>query len=67
MLLGNPGFTITAVLCLARSLPVFPVRTMEEMRQLSLWRYRLFGWFSAFGAAAQLLASLGSTACCRTR
>ncbi|HET7221216.1 MAG TPA: ABC transporter permease [Vicinamibacterales bacterium] len=42
------------------SLPVFQVRTMEELRQFSFWRYRLFGWmFSVFGAVALLLASIG--------
>jgi putative ABC transport system permease protein len=42
------------------TLPVFQVRTMEELRQFSFWRYRLFGWmFSAFGAVALLLASIG--------
>jgi hypothetical protein len=39
---------------------VFRVRTREELRQLSFWRSRLFGWmFSAFGAVALLLASIG--------
>jgi putative ABC transport system permease protein len=42
------------------SLPVFAVRTMEDLRQFSFWRYKLFGWmFSAFGAVALLLASVG--------
>jgi putative ABC transport system permease protein len=42
------------------SLPVFQVRTMEDLRQFSFWRYRLFGWmFSSFGAVALLLASIG--------
>jgi putative ABC transport system permease protein len=42
------------------TLPVFQVRTMEDLRQFSFWRYKLFGWmFSAFGAVALLLASIG--------
>jgi putative ABC transport system permease protein len=42
------------------SLPVFQVRTMEENRRLSFWQYGLFGWmFSAFGAIALVLASIG--------
>lgn len=42
------------------AVPVFQVRTMELLRQLSFWRYKLFGWlFSAFGAVALLLASVG--------
>jgi putative ABC transport system permease protein len=33
---------------------------MEDLRQLSFWRYKLFGWmFSAFGAVAILLAAIG--------
>jgi len=41
-------------------LPVFGVRTMEDLRQFSFWRYKVFGWmFSSFGAAALLLASIG--------
>jgi putative ABC transport system permease protein len=42
------------------ALPVFQFRTMEDLRQFSFWRYKLFGWmFSAFGAVALLLASIG--------
>jgi predicted permease len=42
------------------TLPVFQVRTMEDLRQFSFWRFKLFGWmFSAFGAVALLLASIG--------
>ena len=42
------------------SLPVFDVWRMEELRQRSFWRYRIFGWmFTSFGAAALLLASIG--------
>ena len=42
------------------SLPIFQVIGMEALRQRSFWRFKLFGWmFSAFGAAALLLASIG--------
>ena len=42
------------------SLPIFQVRTMEDLRQRSFWQDRLFGWmFSTFGAVALLLASVG--------
>jgi putative ABC transport system permease protein len=41
-------------------LPVFEVSTMEQLRQLSYWQYRLFGWmFSIFGFIALGLASIG--------
>jgi ABC-type antimicrobial peptide transport system permease subunit len=42
------------------ALPVFQVRTMEDLRQFSFWQYKLFGWmFSTFGAVALLLAAVG--------
>ena len=41
-------------------MPVFDVSTMEELRQLSYWQYRLFGsMFSTFGVIALVLASIG--------
>jgi putative ABC transport system permease protein len=41
-------------------LPVFEVRTMEEVRQLGFWEDRIFGWlFSIFAAVALLLAVIG--------
>ena len=41
-------------------IPVFEVSTMEELRQLSYWQYRLFGsMFSTFGFIALVLASIG--------
>jgi putative ABC transport system permease protein len=41
-------------------IPIFQVRTMEDLRQFSFWRYKVFGWmFSSFGAVALLLASIG--------
>jgi putative ABC transport system permease protein len=61
---GDPSRITSAVREQIRAsdpaLPVFLVRTMEDLRQLSFWRYKLFGWmFSAFGAVALLLASIG--------
>jgi putative ABC transport system permease protein len=42
------------------AVPVFELRTMEDLRQLSFWRYKLFSWmFTAFGAVAILLAAIG--------
>jgi putative ABC transport system permease protein len=42
------------------ALPVFSMQTMEKLRQLNFWQFRLFGWmFSVFGAIALLLASIG--------
>ncbi|HYV98541.1 MAG TPA: ABC transporter permease, partial [Gemmatimonadaceae bacterium] len=39
---------------------VFDVRTMEEVRSLSFWQYKLFSeMFGAFGAIALLLAVIG--------
>ena len=61
---GDPGPIAAAMREQIRqsdaSLPVFEVWRMEELRQRSFWRYRVFGWmFSSFGAAALLLASIG--------
>jgi putative ABC transport system permease protein len=41
-------------------LPVFAVRTMEDVRTMSFWQDRLFGYmFGIFGAAALFLAAVG--------
>ena len=61
---GDPGPVAAALREQIRqsdpALPVFDVYRMEELRQRSFWRYRIFGWmFSSFGAAALLLASIG--------
>jgi putative ABC transport system permease protein len=41
-------------------LPIFNVRTMEDVRTLSFWQNRLFGMmFAIFGAAALVLAAIG--------
>ncbi len=42
------------------TLALYDVNTMEKVRQLGFWQYRLFGsMFSAFGAIALLLAAVG--------
>jgi predicted permease len=61
---GDPARITSAVREQIRAsdptLPVFQIRTMEDLRQFSFWRYKVFGWmFSAFGAVALLLASIG--------
>lgn len=41
-------------------MPVFDAQPMEQVRELSFWQYKLFGWmFSIFGAIALLLAVIG--------
>jgi len=41
-------------------LPIFNLRTMEDLRQNGFWQFRLFGYmFGIFGAAALFLAAVG--------
>lgn len=41
-------------------LPIFNVRTMEDLRREGFWQFRLFGFmFGIFGAAALFLAGVG--------
>ena len=41
-------------------LPIFSVRTMEDLRREGFWQFRLFGFmFGIFGAAALFLAGVG--------
>ena len=41
-------------------LPIFNVRTMEDLRRSGFWQFRLFGFmFGIFGAAALFLAGIG--------
>ena len=61
---GEPGAITAAVREQIRAadpgVPVFSIQTLERLRQLSFWQFRLFGWmFSVFGAVALLLASVG--------
>ena len=42
------------------ALPIFNVRTMEDLRRSGFWQFRLFGFmFGIFGAAALFLAGIG--------
>lgn len=42
------------------TLAIFAIRTMEEVRTMGFWQYRLFGYmFGIFGAAALFLAAVG--------
>jgi putative ABC transport system permease protein len=42
------------------ALAIFDIRTMEEVRTMGFWQYRLFGYmFGIFGAAALFLAAVG--------
>jgi predicted permease len=61
---GDPASITSAVREQIRqadpALPVFQIRTMEELRQLSFWQRKLFGWmFATFGIVALALASIG--------
>jgi putative ABC transport system permease protein len=61
---GDPASHTAAIRSEIRSadptLPIFAIRTMEEIRTMGFWQYRLFGWmFSIFGAAALFLAAVG--------
>jgi len=41
-------------------LPIFNVRTMEDLRRAGFWQYRIFAYmFGMFGAAALFLAAVG--------
>src|SRR5215470_13606615 len=42
------------------ALPLFDIRTMEDLRTGTFWQYRVFGeMFGAFGAVALFLAAIG--------
>jgi putative ABC transport system permease protein len=42
------------------TLAIFAIRSMEEVRTMGFWQYRLFGYmFGIFGAAALFLAAVG--------
>jgi putative ABC transport system permease protein len=61
---GDPARLTSAIREQVRAadstLPVFDVRTMEELKERSFWDRRLFGWmFTIFGGIALLLASIG--------
>ena len=61
---GDPAALTAAIRGAIRSsdpaLAIFAVRTMEEVRTMGFWQYRLFGYmFGIFGAAALFLAAVG--------
>jgi ABC-type antimicrobial peptide transport system permease subunit len=61
---GDPATITAAVRSTIReadpNIPLFNIRTMEELRALGYWQYGLFGvLFSMFGAVALFLASIG--------
>ena len=61
---GNPAAISQGVRQAIRdadpSLPVFQMNTMDKIRGLSFWQYKLFSqMFGAFGAIALLLAGIG--------
>jgi predicted lysophospholipase L1 biosynthesis ABC-type transport system permease subunit len=61
---GNPAAITAAVRDALRasdaSLPLFQVRTMEEVRRLGYWEYGLYSWiFGTIGVTGLLLAAVG--------
>jgi putative ABC transport system permease protein len=61
---GDPALLATAVRNAIREsdpgLPIFSLRTMEDLRREGFWQFRLFGFmFGIFGAAALFLAGVG--------
>lgn len=61
---GDPALVYPAlrreVRAAAPQVPVFALRTMEELRRLSFWQFALFGWiFGVIGLVALVLASVG--------
>ena len=61
---GDPALLATAVRSSIREsdpgLPIFGLRTMEDLRREGFWQFRLFGYmFGIFGAAALFLAGVG--------
>jgi putative ABC transport system permease protein len=61
---GDPAGLASAVRGEIRAsdpgLPIFNLRTMEDLRQEGFWQFRLFGYmFGIFGAVALFLAGVG--------
>jgi len=61
---GDPALLATSVRSAIREsdpgLPIFGLRTMEDLRREGFWQFRLFGFmFGIFGAAALFLAGVG--------
>jgi putative ABC transport system permease protein len=61
---GSPAAITSAVRQQIResdsNLPIFNVRTMDEVRQLGYWQFGIFGWvFGTIGVVGLLLAAIG--------
>jgi putative ABC transport system permease protein len=61
---GDPAAITSAVRSELRAsdpnLPMFQVRTMDDVRRLGFWQFALFGWvFGTTGVIGLLLASIG--------
>jgi predicted permease len=57
---GLAGAVRQAIRASDPELPIFNMRTMEDLRREGFWQYRLFGFmFGIFGAAALFLAGVG--------
>jgi putative ABC transport system permease protein len=61
---GDPAAVTRAVRDAIRradaGIPLFNIRSMDEVRRLGSWQFGLFGWlFSSFGAVALVLAVTG--------
>ena len=61
---GDPRALATAVRAAIResdpNLPIFNVRTLDEVRRIEYWQFALYGWiFACIGAIGVLLASIG--------
>jgi len=61
---NNPAALAAAIRSAIRAsdadLPIFNVRTMEDLRQAGFWQFRIFAcMFGIFGAAALFLAGVG--------
>ena len=57
---GLAGAVRNAIRSSDSTLPIFNVRTMEDLRREGFWQFRLFGFmFGIFGAAALFLAGVG--------
>ncbi len=61
---GSPASITSAVRAALRSadpnIPLYQIRTMDEVRQLSFWEFGLYRWiFGTIGVVGLLLASVG--------
>lgn len=61
---GDPASVSPSVRAVLRessaTMPIFQVRTMDELRRISFWQFAIFGWvFSIIGGIALVLAAVG--------